>query len=96
MRGNLQAYLRARLGAADLHVADLARIYGGASRETYRFRAHYAKTASARARLILRRDPPASLIETERSTEFRAYQAFHKLGLPVPKPIALEIRWRGT
>jgi aminoglycoside phosphotransferase (APT) family kinase protein len=41
--------------------------------------------------LILRRDPASSLIETERTTEYRAYQAFHKLGLPVPEPIALEL-----
>ena len=84
----LQAYLADKLGARDLVVANLARIHGGASRETYRFRAKY----NGRDRgLILRRDPVASLIETERSTEFRAYQAFHKLGLPVPEPIALEL-----
>ena len=85
---SLQTYLRAKLGAAELSVHDLARIPGGASRETYRFRARYG---GAERKLILRRDPPASLIETERSTEYRAYQAFHKLGLPVPEPIALEL-----
>src|SRR4029077_1683436 len=74
--------------APDLTVHDLARIPGGASRETYRFRAHYD---GAERKLILRRDPPASLIETERSTEYRAYEAFRKLGLPVPEPIALEL-----
>ena len=83
----LQDYLRRELGAPDLRVENLARIYGGASRETYRFRARYEGRDRG---LILRRDPPASLIETERTTEFRAYQAFHKLGLPVPEPIALE------
>jgi aminoglycoside phosphotransferase (APT) family kinase protein len=85
---HLQAYLADKLGARDLAVSGLARIAGGASRETYRFRAKYAGRDRA---LILRRDPPASLIETERATEFRAYQAFHKLGLPVPEPIALEL-----
>jgi aminoglycoside phosphotransferase (APT) family kinase protein len=84
----LCAYLSGKLGAPDLSVHDLARIPGGASRETYRFRARYG---GAERKLILRRDPPASLIETERSTEYRAYQAFHKLGLPVPEPIALEL-----
>jgi aminoglycoside phosphotransferase (APT) family kinase protein len=88
----LQDYLAAKLGARDLQVSGLARIPGGASRETYRFRARYARDGKTVERaLILRRDPPASLIETERSTEFRAYQAFHKLGLPVPEPIALEL-----
>ena len=84
----LQAYLRGRLKQPDLVVSGMARIPGGASRETYRFRA----TSDGRERgLILRRDPPASLIETERTTEYRAYEAFHGLGLPVPEPIALEL-----
>jgi aminoglycoside phosphotransferase (APT) family kinase protein len=88
----LQAYLADKLGARDLDVAGLARIAGGASRETYRFRARYSHAGRKLDRaLILRRDPPASLIETERATEYRAYEAFHKLGLPVPEPIALEL-----
>src|SRR6516162_7649565 len=88
----LQAYLAEKLKAPDLEVANVARISGGASRETYRFRARYTKGGKSVDRaLILRRDPTASLIETERSTEFRAYQAFHKEGLPVPEPVALEL-----
>lgn len=88
----LEGYLRQKLGAADLTVSGLARIPGGASRETYRFRARYSEGGQPRERaLILRRDPTASLIETERTTEFRAYQAFYRLGLPVPEPIALEL-----
>jgi aminoglycoside phosphotransferase (APT) family kinase protein len=92
MNEALARYLAAKLGAPDLTVHDLARIPGGASRETYRFRARYTDDGSAVERkLILRRDPPASLIETERSTEYRAYEAFFRLGLPVPEPIALEL-----
>ena len=88
----LQTYLAPKLAAPDLVVSDLARIPGGASRETYRFRARYAKDGKSIERaLILRRDPAASLIETDRTTEFRAYRAFHELGLPVPEPIALEL-----
>ncbi|MEJ0027656.1 MAG: phosphotransferase family protein [Rhizomicrobium sp.] len=84
----LQTYLRSRLDAPDLTVTGLARIPGGASRETYRFR---ARSGGRERGLILRRDPPASLIETERTTEYRAYEAFHALGLPVPEPVALEL-----
>lgn len=87
LEARLQYYLREKLNTPDLTVSGLSRIPGGASRETYRFR---ARTNGQERGLILRRDPPTSLIETERSTEFRAYQAFHKLGLPVPEPIALE------
>ncbi len=59
----------------------------GASRQDYRFRAKYAGHDRA---LILRRDPPASLIETERSTEFRAYRRYWARSA-VPEPIALEL-----
>jgi aminoglycoside phosphotransferase (APT) family kinase protein len=84
----LEDYLRVKFGVADLNISDFSRIPGGASRETYRFRARYGTVDRG---LILRRDPPASLIETERRTEYRAYEAFHRLGLPVPEPIALGI-----
>jgi aminoglycoside phosphotransferase (APT) family kinase protein len=45
--------------------------------------------------MILRRDPPSSLIETERSLEFEAYRAFHGTSVPVPEPLFLESdpRW---
>ncbi len=88
---NLARYLAAKLDAPDASVSGLSRIYGGASRETYRFRMRHTKNGEIVERgLILRRDPPASLIETERATEYRAYEAFHALGLPVPEPVALE------
>jgi aminoglycoside phosphotransferase (APT) family kinase protein len=88
----LEKYLAKTLDRPALRVSDLARIPGGASRETYRFRARYdSGNGEIERALILRRDPPASLIETDRTTEFRAYQAFHRLGLPVPEPVALEL-----
>src|SRR5438876_4825883 len=62
LEDRLASYLRARLGAPDLTIANLARIPGGASRETYRFRARYKADGRAVDRgLILRRDPTASL-----------------------------------
>jgi aminoglycoside phosphotransferase (APT) family kinase protein len=65
----------------------LARISGGASRETYRFD---AVTASGRRPLILRRDPPGSLIETDRRMEFLALKSFHGRGVAAPEPLILE------
>ena len=88
LEDKLAAYLRGKLDAPDLTVSALSRIPGGASRETYKFRARYGGRDRG---LILRRDPEASLIETERTTEYRAYEAFHALGLPVPEPVALEL-----
>ncbi|MDR3512826.1 MAG: phosphotransferase family protein [Caulobacteraceae bacterium] len=89
----IAAYAASRLpGARDVAVSGLARISGGASRETYRLRLRYvdADGRSVERPLILRRDPPASLIETERHIEFAAYRAFHGSPVPVPQMLWLE------
>ena len=86
----LGRYMAKMLGIPAVEIDGLSRISGGASRETYRFAARYYRDGRAHdRRLILRRDPPASLIDTERANEFRAYKAFHKLGLPVPEKTGL-------
>ncbi|HSG65845.1 MAG TPA: phosphotransferase family protein, partial [Gammaproteobacteria bacterium] len=79
LESRVTAYLRARIaGALDLRVEDLARIHGGASRETYRFTARWTDGDRVVERgLVLRRDPTSSLIETERALEFAAYRAFY-------------------
>ena len=41
--------------------------------------------------LILRRDPPGSLIDTDRRIEFAAYRAFHATSVPVPEALWLEL-----
>lgn len=77
--------------AREVRASGLARIHGGASRETYRLRLAWTEGGQPRERgLILRRDPPSSLIETEREHEFRAYRAFHGTDVPVPEPLWLE------
>jgi aminoglycoside phosphotransferase (APT) family kinase protein len=88
----IAAYIAGKMPAvADVAVSDLERISGGASRETYRFRLRYAEDGASRERrLILRRDPPASLIDTERRIEFEAYHAFHGSAVPVPQMLWLE------
>ena len=92
LTGRLAAYLSGKLVPGKVEAGNLVRISGGASRETYRFRARYSENGTQRERaLILRRDPPASLIETERAVEYRAIHAFHGLGLPVPEPVVLEL-----
>lgn len=86
------AYLASKMPqAAEVAVEGMERISGGASRETYRFRARWRDGEGLRERrMILRRDPPASLIETERRTEFEAYRAFHGSAVPVPEMLWLE------
>jgi aminoglycoside phosphotransferase (APT) family kinase protein len=88
----LAAYIAERLpGAEDVRVESLQRIFGGASRETYRFVLRYRQEGRETGRrLILRRDPPGSLIETERYIEFNAYRAFHGTAVPVPEALWLE------
>ncbi|MEQ8268325.1 MAG: phosphotransferase family protein [Parvibaculum sp.] len=88
----IAAYLAHRMPAAsDIEVSGVSRIHGGASRETFRLRASWREGGATASRaLILRRDPVASLIETERDLEYNAYRAFHPTGLPVPEPLYLE------
>jgi aminoglycoside phosphotransferase (APT) family kinase protein len=88
----LAAYIATKLpDARDIEVSALERISGGASRETYRFRLTWREGGRAHDRkLILRRDPPASLIDTERRVEFEAYRAFHGSSVPAPEMLWLE------
>jgi aminoglycoside phosphotransferase (APT) family kinase protein len=92
LESRVAAYLIGKMSdAADLVVDNLERISGGASRETYRFRLSWTEGGAARVRkMILRRDPPASLIDTERKVEFEAYRAFHGTAVPVPEMLFLE------
>ncbi len=82
----IAAYLTRAWGET-VSIEQLARISGGASRETYRFD---ALIAGERRPLILRRDPPGSLIETDRRSEFLALASFHGRGVAAPKPLILE------
>ena len=88
----IAAYITKQMPTATKVVVDsLARISGGASRETYRFRLAWTERGQSQERkLILRRDPPDSLIDTERRIEFEAYRAFFGSSVPVPEMLWLE------
>ncbi len=83
---HLIAYLRTRLtGASEIAVSGIARIPGGASRETWTFDATWSENGATIERgFIVRRDPTGSLLETDRDVEFRIYQAMAAAGVPVP------------
>jgi aminoglycoside phosphotransferase (APT) family kinase protein len=86
-------YLAASLpGAKEVKVCDMSRLPLGASRETYRLDAQVVKIDGTMEtlRLILRRDPPASHVDSERRTEFESYRAIYGHGIPVPQMILLE------
>lgn len=88
----LARYVEATLpDASEVVVDEVERIHGGASRETYRLRLRYAEAGrDLERRLILRRDPSGSLIDTDRGTEFAAYRAVHGTKIPVPEALWLE------
>ncbi len=65
----------------------LEKIFGGASRETYRIE---LKVSGEPRSVIVRRDPATSLIDTERELEYRAYEAVCATDIPVPEPLFLE------
>jgi aminoglycoside phosphotransferase (APT) family kinase protein len=85
-------YLRTKLPEAEgISVSNVLRIPGGASRETWSFDATWREGgAEATQGFVLRRDPDASLLETERDAEFRVMEAVWSRGVPVPRMYWLE------
>lgn len=83
----LAAYLRHRMpSATGITVSDVARIPGGASRETWSFDARWAdeRGTAVERDFIVRRDPTGSLLESNAGLEFELYTALAGSGIPVP------------
>jgi aminoglycoside phosphotransferase (APT) family kinase protein len=91
LESRIEDYLRSRLpDARDVTVRNLQRIPGGASRETWSFDAAWRENGKDVSEgLIIRRDPDASVLETDRDVEFRVVQAVHG-HVPVPRTYWLE------
>jgi aminoglycoside phosphotransferase (APT) family kinase protein len=86
-------YFAARLpDAHDVEVARLARIPGGASRETWSVDLRWLESGGKERRqgFIIRRDPEASLVDSDRRVEFDFYRSFIDSAVPVPRPFFLE------
>ena len=66
----------------EFSLINLERIFGGASRETYRIKVK--DNSDNEEKLILRLSQDSSLIETEQRTEYLAYSAFQDSKVPVP------------
>ena len=66
----------------DISLLSFERIFGGASRETYKIR--IKDQFNNEEKLILRRTQESSLIETSQSTEYLAYSAYQDTSVPVP------------
>jgi len=83
----VRGYLRDRLAAEDLRLQRAEPIVGGASREMWSVTACWteARGRPTERKLILRLDPPSSLLESGRHTEFALYRALSSVaGVPVP------------
>ena len=92
LRESLERYLARRWQHLEgLRITAIQQIPGGASRETYRLTAEYRERGAETTRgLIFRRDPPSSLIDTNRALEYRTYAAVYATSVPVPEPLILE------
>ncbi|MCZ7575865.1 MAG: phosphotransferase family protein [Dehalococcoidia bacterium] len=89
MEAQLAHYLEARLPAEHVRVSNLSRIPGGASRETWMFDASWHDGGEEKVEaFVLRKDPPASLLETDREAEYAFYSTFWGSKVPVPR-----MRW---
>lgn len=91
LQERLGAYLSQQVGAT-VSIESFARRSGGASRETYLFDAAWSENGTrVRRGYVLRRDPVASLLESDRTHEFRVLEAASRLGVPVPRTCWLEL-----
>lgn len=82
----LAAFLRSQMPEArDLAVSNIARIPGGASRETWSFDARWSEDGATFERsFIARRDPTGSLLDSNNDLEFELYTALEGSGIPAP------------
>jgi aminoglycoside phosphotransferase (APT) family kinase protein len=87
----LAQFIAHQLGVGSVTIANLRRLPGGASRETWSLDVsceHDGKRISMP--LVLRRDLPTRPAQTSRRDEFLLLQAAHADGVPVPK-----VHWLG-
>lgn len=85
-------------GQDNARVERIERIHGGASRQTLRVHLSYDENGARQQRgVILRLDPPSSLIDTQRYIEHNAYVTYFGSAVPVPEPLFLEMdtQWLG-
>mgnify|MGYP001264470700 FL=1 len=89
MEEKLANYLKTKLSADTVSVSNLFRIPGGASRETWMFDAAWEAGGEKHFQaFVVRKDPPASLLDTDREAEYAFYSTFWDTRVPVPR-----MRW---
>lgn len=84
VESRLEAFLRKRIDGA-FTLRNLAALTGGASKEQYAFELAWTHQGERRNdRMVLRREPEESVVETNRQREFQLIAAVDKI-LPVPR-----------
>lgn len=84
IRDRLESWLSTKLDAP-FTLGHLGRLTGGASKEQFLFDLTWIQDGAERTdRMVLRMNPPASVVETSRTREFEALQALRGT-LPVPE-----------
>ncbi|MGQ0620556.1 MAG: phosphotransferase family protein [Panacagrimonas sp.] len=83
----LQNFIGAQPGFAQHRIENVGRLAGGASKEQFSFSLIAPDGTSER--LVLRMDPPESVVETSRIREFEALRAFENV-VPVPRAIWMD------
>jgi aminoglycoside phosphotransferase (APT) family kinase protein len=86
-------YLREAWSNPLIEVTDARKIIGGASRLTWSVDATWIGDDGAELNrgLIFRLDPPSSLLESNRGTEYAMYRALYGTpGIPLPEPLLIE------
>tara|TARA_B110000014_G_scaffold264484_1_gene266761 strand:+ start:18411 stop:19436 length:1026 start_codon:yes stop_codon:yes gene_type:complete len=74
--------------AQEFTCKNIERVFGGASRETYRVT--LMEEGGEEIKLILRMIQDSGLIDTKQETEYEAYSLFQDSDVPVPKVIKME------
>lgn len=83
IRDRLTVFLGSRI-QGEFRLTNLSRLPGGASKEQFFFDNEWTRDSErATDRMVLRMDPPASMVETPRSREFEVLRALGDT-LPVP------------
>jgi len=86
LAARLEAFVASEEGRrpGQVRVEGLRRLAGGASRELWALDLELGGDAPRKLELVLRRDPPGRLGESDRSLEFRLLAAAAEAGVPVP------------
>jgi aminoglycoside phosphotransferase (APT) family kinase protein len=91
LRVRLERFLRAELDDAALVVSGLTRLGGGSSRENWAFELGGRDGAGGDRPMLLRRDPVASVAETDREAEVALLRALATAPFPTPVVVAADL-----